>query len=143
MMTPTIRAVLFSLAFMALAGCGIQHRQAAQEFARTQPPEAWGAKPPEGHRSDETAFIKSQLKDPESARFNEVALQRVVISASKTDPAVVPVWESGILVNARNSFGGYSGFRLWSFYYRNGTLFAVETEDAGRRYLAPTPAESR
>lgn len=128
--------ITFSFAALGMfAGCGSVYRAAAEEFHRTQPPSAWGQQPPEGHVEVQKAYVASRLKDPDSVRFQVGALQRVTISASLTDPTVVPVWESPLHVNAKNSFGGYVGFKTWSFYYRDGSLFAVDAPETGRQYI--------
>ena len=128
-------ATLLVLASLALVGCGTQFKNAADEFVRTQPASAWGKQPPPGHRLVEQTYVKSRLKDPESVRFQDLEMQRVVISASMTDPKIVPVWASRFLVNAKNAFGGYTGFKEWNFYYREGELFAIESPETGRQYV--------
>lgn len=131
----TSLAAITLMTSILLIGCGVAFKNAADEFVRTQPPSAWGSQPPQHHRDVERQMILKLLKDPSSATFEFLALQRVVISASMTDPAVVPVWESQVLVNAKNSFGGYTGAKVWSFMYREGTLFAVSDPERGRSYI--------
>jgi len=120
---------------LGLAGCGVAYRDAANEFIRTQPPSAWGSQPPAGHQEIERSFIQSRLRDPDSARFQFSEPRRVTVAASMSDPTVVPVWESEVLVNGKNALGGYTGFKPWSFYYSNGALFAVESAESGRQYV--------
>lgn len=128
--------VIVSIALsVCLVGCGVAYRNAAEEFIRTQPESAWGKAPPPGHKEIEKERVKAKLKDPFSAQFNDGENQRVTIAASLTDPTVVPAWKSTIFVNAKNSFGGYTGFKIYNFYYANGELYAVEDMDNGRSYL--------
>lgn len=129
------RWVVAGLIAVSLSGCGTAYRSAAEEFIRTQPASAWGAQPPAGHIEVEKAYILRRLKDPGSANFEVVGLQRVTVAASLTNPEVVPVWMSSLRVNAKNSYGGYTGFEVWNFYYRFGELYALESEEGGRQYL--------
>jgi hypothetical protein len=130
-----VKFIFALLCYAALAGCGTVYRNAAEEFLRTQPDSAWGQQPPDGHLAVETSYIKGRLKDPMSAQFEVQQIQKVTISASLTNPKVVPAYMSAILVNAKNSFGGYTGLKAWAFYYSNGNLYAVESEEEGRVYL--------
>lgn len=131
-----MRSWLFAVVAAAfLSGCGTAYRSAAEEFIRTQPASAWGAQPPPGHVEVEKAYIQRRLKDPGSANFEVVGLQRVTVAASLTNPEVVPVWMSSLRVNAKNSYGGYTGFKVWNFYYRSGELYALESEEGGRQYV--------
>lgn len=134
---PGIKMKLFAAAILSvcLSGCGIAYKNAAEDFIRTQPESAWGSPPPAGHKEAEKAWIKTRLKDPESAQFRDGANQRVTIAASLTDPTVVPAWQSTIYVNAKNSYGGYTGYKVHNFYYSSGVMYAVESEEKGRLYL--------
>lgn len=130
-------SAVLAAATLSIQGCGTQFKNAAEEFVRTQPASAWGKQPPPGHRLVEQAYVKARLKDPESVRFQDLEMQRVVLSASMTDPTVVPVLASRFLVNAKNAMGGYTGFKEWNFYYRDGELFAIESPETGRQYVKP------
>ncbi|HWH75062.1 MAG TPA: hypothetical protein VNV16_12445 [Methylibium sp.] len=96
---------------------------------QTQPESAWGPKPPAGHAKTEAEWLRRQLKDPYSADIRPATLSRTVLPASCTDGTVVPVWCSNIAVNAKNSFGAYTGFKTWMFCYSNGSLFATVDGD--------------
>jgi hypothetical protein len=128
-MVMTRRCAALALAAAAaagVAGCGVAFRSSADEFERTQPLTAWGARPPADHLEVERAFVLRLLKDPESARFEHRGVARFLTPASQQDPSVVPVWRSLLLVNARNSFGGYTGAQAWSFLWHNGRLYRVQ-----------------
>lgn len=132
--------LLASLAALLAAGCGTAFRSAADEFERTQPASAWGRQPPPGHVESEKAYVLRALKDPESARFEHAGVARFLAPVSVQDPGVVPAWRSVLMVNAKNSLGGYTGAQAWVFLYRDGILFRVQ-EPAGRIVsLASVPA---
>jgi hypothetical protein len=131
-------AVFAATATVALAGCGISFRNSADEFQRTQPPSAWGKAPPTGHQDAEKQFVLRTLKDSESARFEHRAPERWLSPVSQTDPGVVPTWRSVLRVNAKNSYGGYTGFQEWQFFYYDGELSSVSTPSTGYR-IRTTP----
>jgi hypothetical protein len=56
--------------------------------------------------------VKAQLKDPDSAQFKGIV---------QSGPSTYCGW-----VNAKNGFGGYSGFQL--FYDANGAVAIVSAE---------------
>lgn len=124
-----------SLAVALVAACGVTYKSKAEDFARTQPESAWGSRPPTGHQKAEEGWIRSQLKDPYSADVRPGPVGRFVLPASFTDPTVVPVWCSDINVNAKNSFGAFTGFKAWRFCYSNGNLFAVENSEGIRSWV--------
>lgn len=131
MVMTTRRGAVLALAAAGLAGCGVAFRNAAEEFERTQPPSAWGRRPPPGHLEVERAYVLRQLRDPESARFEHAGVVSFLSPVSQQDPAVVPVWRSLQMVNAKNAMGGYTGAQPWSFLWHDGRLFRVQ-EPGGR-----------
>lgn len=131
-----MKTIVITLAAIILSGCGTAYRAEAEKFMRTQPPETWGAPPSATIRSAEAKIILARLKDPGSAIIESRPLERATIAASMTDPTVVPVWTSPVLVNAKNSFGGYTGAKLYEFHYSRGRLYAIDYPERGRVYLA-------
>lgn len=129
-------------AALVLSACGAAFRSAADDFERTQPPSAWGRQPPSGHVELEKAYVLRLLKDPESARFEPGGVASFLTPVSQQNPAVVPVWRSVLMVNAKNSLGGYTGAQPWVFLWHNGDLARVQ-EPNGRiinlRNLPPGP----
>lgn len=132
-----MRAIVLVLALssLILSGCGVMYRSAAEDFMRTQPASAWGKPPPANHNELEKNFILGLLKDPNSAMISFGEPTRIVTSASALSPQVVPVWASPVYVNARNSFGGYTGRKRWLFCYQNGKLHSLERDGDGTIYF--------
>lgn len=125
------------LAVVALVGCGVQYRNDAEQFLQTQPPEAWGEPPTKDARiAAEENWLTTRLKDPYSAKigYSEDA-QRGTIAKTMFDPTVVPIWFSYVSVNAKNSFGAYTGAQTYTFFYQGKFLFAVDSPTDGRSYL--------
>lgn len=118
-----------------LSACGVAYQKRADDFVRTQPESAWGVRPPEGHERAEIEWVRTQLKDPYSADVRAAGLNRYVLPATFTDPTVIPVWGSKLDVNAKNSFGAFTGSRPWMFYYRDAVLFAVEDSEGIRTWV--------
>lgn len=125
-----------------LAGCGVQYRSDAEDFLRSQPPEAWGEPPAKAARLlVEEQWLAARLKDPYSAKlgFSEI-VERGTVSKTMLDPTVVPIWYSYVTVNAKNSYGGYTGAKTYTFMYQGKRLYAVDSPEEGRDYLA-TPVD--
>lgn len=69
--------------------------------------------------AEATTAIASKLKDPESARLRDVVR---VVSPKTGKTSIICGW-----VNAKNSFGGYVGFRP---FYVLGDMFQVRDADS-------------
>ncbi|MBS0160742.1 MAG: hypothetical protein JSS26_19350 [Nitrospira sp.] len=72
------------------------------------------------------SWLTLHLKDSESARYQWGVVQR----GYTKDPlisggAVNYGYLLPVLVNAKNSYGGYTGFEQWGFLFHNGTLLRV------------------
>ena len=80
-------------------------------------------------------LFETLLKDPESAKytFSEPKKcwidKKIGLFSEKTrrefSGYVINVW-----VNSKNSFGGYTGRKLYQFLFKNGKIFRVFNEDA-------------
>jgi hypothetical protein len=70
------------IGLVLLTACGSVYKSRSEEFVRTQPESAWGARPSEGHVQAEIEWIKSQLKDPYTADLRSAGCRR----RCKTDP---------------------------------------------------------
>jgi hypothetical protein len=110
---------------LSITGCGALYDSSAAKFMATQPESAWGSQPPKDHQEQEMRYLNAILKDPYSAKIEFLPVKRTTVAASITNPTVVPVWESAALVNAKNSYGGYTGAKKYSFYWKNGSLYLL------------------
>jgi hypothetical protein len=124
----------FLIAF-SLTGCGAVYQKAADDFMLTQPKSAWGKAPSDNHAMQEQELIKVMLKDSDSAKFQVLNLETAIIPTSLLEPKVLPVWKSTVLVNAKNSYGAYTGFKTWHFYYVDGLLHAYKQGNELIEYL--------
>jgi hypothetical protein len=83
--------------------------------------------PPTGQTAAITrTFLESMLKDAESARYQfpdtvePVTLKAGALSGKQS----IHGWRADVMVNARNSFGGYTGWQHWAFIIREGRVVA-------------------
>ncbi|MGX9831179.1 hypothetical protein ACH30J_04585 [Enterobacter hormaechei subsp. xiangfangensis] len=83
--------------------------------------------PPEGtaYQGDIVNTIKVNLKDPDSARFNFDAPRKVWINADMSHADVRCGYFVGTTVNAKNSFGGYTGWEPIAAIWNNGTVITL------------------
>lgn len=68
--------------------------------------------------------ISMRLKDPDSAVFRIGKMHKAVYAKPDTGEARF-AWALEALVNAKNSFGGYTGYKLHAWYFVNEKLVAV------------------
>jgi hypothetical protein len=66
-------------------------------------------------------FLGTYLKDPDSAKFGEFSEP-----VTRGDSQQV----CG-LINGRNGYGGYAGFRMFSFLLRDGKVIDAQEMDSG------------
>ena len=108
---------------LIVAGCAIQPTK--DEIAAAD----YGA-PPTDHRTQIENYFSSSLKDPESVRYGEISEPR------KGHASIANRWSgwSNVFgyhvdasINAKNSYGGYTGYKRYSFLFRDGKLIQVVT----------------
>ena len=87
------------------------------------------------------AYLSQRLKDPQSAIFECGTADKGYIEAA---PLVGQKMQFGYLisctVNAKNSFGGYTGAKPYQFLIRNGQIVGAlgqECLSGGGCYMAP------
>jgi hypothetical protein len=101
------------------------------ERRRHAPPEP--AKIEATKRTCETA-VRAALKDPEGARVRDVTRMGpsiLFISSDKTLPAV----DYSMIVNGKNSYGGYAGEKPWLCVLDPGESNVIKVNEVGFPYL--------
>jgi hypothetical protein len=105
-------------------GCGVAAQANAHKLAASSKPSDWGPPPPADYKEQIASFFKNHLKDPESARYDFMPPMRDVIQKGFASPNVMRAWLTPVKVNAKNSFGGYTGFETYSFAWKDGKMIA-------------------
>jgi len=124
--------VLVLIGVFALSGCGVAYQQQRSEILRTASAEDFGPPPPEDYRARGEDFIRRRLKDPESARFEWVGEPRhEAIQPALASPHARPVWVTVVRVNAKNSFGGYTGASPFVLAWSHGRIVAYTSTETG------------
>jgi hypothetical protein len=114
----------FPAATVALSGCNSPPR--AAEIAQAE----IGPMP---SSADTERLIRAwgqaNLKDPDSARYTFGSLKRGYYqpnptpgNGSLTAEKAQFGWEQVVSINAKNSYGGYTGQQVYQFYFRDGRL---------------------
>jgi len=117
---------------MLFSSCGVAYEQQRAEVLKTASSESFGPPPPADYRSIGEAFIRRVLKDPESAKFEWVGEPKhEAIQPAFASPHATPVWVTGVRVNAKNSFGGYTGFDPFALAWKNGKIVAYTSTETG------------
>jgi hypothetical protein len=107
-----------------LSGCGVAYMASESALLKSATLSDWGPEPPSNHWEIEEAFVRHQLKDPLSALFTRGSLSREAIPSAMTKAQLV--WVTSLVVNAKNSYGGYTGGRTYYFAWRNGKLVGLK-----------------
>lgn len=116
---------LLILSVLLLSGCGTVYQSRRNNLLQTATPKDYGPPPPINHQEIAKNIVLKQLKDPESAKFEEwSAPRRDIIQQGFASPVPILVWITSVNVNAKNSYGGYVGFQPYFFAWKNGMLYA-------------------
>ena len=123
--------LLISVVF--LFGCGLAYQSKRDELLRTAKPEDWGTPPPANHQEIEKQFVLERLKDPDSAKFKfgTEEATREILQESFASPTPILVWQTKVNVNAKNSYGGYVGFKPYLFAWKDSKIYAYFTDSGG------------
>lgn len=81
---------------------------------------------PEDYQQQIKNYMASALKDPESARYTFEPPFKAYSqdgSMASTSGGVIYGYASGVQVNAKNSYGGYTGNQLYVFMFSNGVMY--------------------
>jgi hypothetical protein len=134
----TILCILTAVAL--LCGCGTIEQSMAHKLAKTARLEDYGPPPPTNHVELEEYFVRAGLKDPDSAqiRFTNSVPAPSIIPSGFASPTPRLIWQTFFEVNAKNSYGGYTGFSPYLFAWRDGKMVAYISPGQGFwNYLAP------
>ncbi|HHH0485780.1 TPA: hypothetical protein ACPZO0_002151 [Yersinia enterocolitica] len=82
-----------------------------------------GVKPSNYKKLIEDA-IRNELKDPDSAKFSEFTAPRKEVMVNNRK--FVYGYSSCVFVNAKNSYGGYTGKQLYWVFIRNNEVLRVK-----------------
>lgn len=120
------------LAATLLAFCFLLPAPAAEAWTTKKQYEKWlqslpaeGPQPTDEYvREYALEYLRRTLKDSESARYEWGAVERGNWKGA-TERFGTPGWILNVSVNAKNSYGGYTGFTPYKFVYRSGWLVEV------------------
>lgn len=101
----------FSL-LIALTGCA-----APQVYLPVQDSDY--GETPENHQDKIKTYMASRLKDAESARYD---FNRTPVKAWLGSSTRYYGWATCVGINAKNSYGGYTGWQPHYFFFRGGDI---------------------
>jgi hypothetical protein len=102
-----------------LSGCASMAGSAGVNWSAMNP----GPVPDyESAKQQAQAAIKRSLKDPDSAQFRDATpiFKTLYNYGFGAVGNYEPLWAICLEVNAKNSYGGYNGFKYWYVKFRNG-----------------------
>lgn len=126
-MKALIKVSVLLLMISAISGCGVAYNVNRNSLLKSATESDYGPPPPPNHQDLEAQAIRARLKDPESARFEFGVgeIRRDAIQSGFASPTPILVWRTVVQVNAKNSYGGYTGFQPWHFAWSNGRIIAT------------------
>ncbi len=84
---------------------------------------------PENYKEIISDYMQSKLKDPESARYHYFdGPEKNPITPEEPGNTGVFGYSMLVLINAKNSFGGYTGGQCYIVRMRNGVVHNVENQ---------------
>ena len=126
-MKPSLIASVAAIACL-VTGCGLAYQSNRTALLKSASLSDWGLEPPSDHWTVEEEFVRRRLKDPDSARFSHGSVTRDAIPAGDIisgETKAQLVWVSSLGVNAKNSYGGYVGERIYYFAWKDGKMIGV------------------
>lgn len=131
------RFLALSACLLALSGCVSEAQKADRAFdsykATLPEPGADYGSYPEQYQELIKAYMTKTLKDPESARYSEFSTPRKEHAIANR--RAIYGYSSCVLVNAKNSYGGYTGNQQFWFFYRNGQIVRVQNVTTGIKII--------
>jgi hypothetical protein len=127
--------LLICACIVALSFTGCVTAPSPQDDQATLQRFGYGGPIPVDWQDQAKAFVLENLKDPESARFkfNDVPpRQSWVREAPLFGRRFASGWLVSFEVNAKNSYGGYVGFKPYAFIFRDGKIIAYQIAETGR-----------
>ncbi|MDP2226797.1 MAG: hypothetical protein Q8J78_04915 [Moraxellaceae bacterium] len=116
--------LLFALAALSLAGCYTPTTQAQYEAQVAQM--GYGAALPADWQGLVKTFMQMRLKDSDSAiwQFDEKTTESWAGESDRTGTRIAAGHVVKAMINAKNSYGGYTGFEPYQFIIRDGRVIA-------------------
>lgn len=128
------RIAVLTVAAALLAGCATQAQKADEAFeaykATLPEPNAGYGGFPDNYQELIKAYMAETLKDPESARYSEFSAPRKEHAIASR--RAIYGYSSCVLVNAKNSYGGYTGSQQYWFFFQNGKIVRTQNATTGR-----------
>lgn len=83
--------------------------------------------PPIDYKSQIKSYFSQKLKDPESARYGQMTEPRkgYVLVRDRGVLSNIFCYEVMVFINAKNSYGGYTGEKPYLFFFRDGKIIQV------------------
>ena len=112
------------LGVFALTGCATQKQETYYTLTQEEIDNSHPEKLPNNYKSLIHNFFTTALKDPDSAKYIFYKPVRAYTASTK-----VVFWMVRVDVNAKNSYGGYTGYKPF--------IFATRKKDGGIMEITP------
>ena len=131
------KIAVLAVATALLAGCATQAQKADQAFeaykATLPEPNADYGSYPQNYQELIKAYMAKSLKDPDSAKYSDFSTPRKEHAIA--NQKAIYGYSSCVLVNAKNSYGGYTGNQQQWFFFRNGEIVRTQNVTTGIKII--------
>lgn len=110
-----------------LSGCAGQNPPSPSEISSAN----YGTLPGD-YKEQIKSYLSTRLKDPYSAKYDFIEPYKGYSQDgqwSSTGGAINFGWIIPVYVNAKNSFGGYTGSQKYVFMFSSGVMYDIQLND--------------
>ena len=138
-----MRKMILLMLTMVLFGALTVACESEQEKETKRLAAEWEVRQENALPADWQALVKKdmhqRLTDPDSAQYNFLG------EPAKTTVDGVEHWLLGVDINAKNSFGGYVGYKVWMIAIRNGEVVyaKIAPEEIARGFREDSKAAKK
>jgi len=130
MRVPIFNFVVWGVFLISLSACANSQKEIKKAFIPPTEEEVLSAdygKRPANYVNIIKRHLEEKLKDPWSARYKNFTIPEkhwIAIDVGQ-DKVILWGWRVCVEVNAKNSFGGYIGFRRYYFLMKNDLVLSA------------------
>jgi hypothetical protein len=121
------KLILGAVFVVLLSGCARQVKPEQDLMSTIDFSKADYGTPPPDYKLKIKAWLESNLKDPYSAKVSEPTALRKEVAFQNKQP--IFGYTTCMGVNAKNSYGGYTGIKGYWFFFHHGEIVRAQQTD--------------
>lgn len=120
-----MKKLLLLTCVIMLSSCINTYQNNLDKLFEDATEESYGKPPKDGYKQEAELGIKAALKDPDSAKFILGKLYHCDFHSKYSYTTPILGWCVEVSYNAKNSFGGYVGYKTIELHYLNGEFYSM------------------